>query len=73
LIAGSAAWDCHGATCVANGQPEDTSGLGACRDLVRKVGRISAYVSDARTFDTATLEKCNKSAAVTAPINSASR
>jgi hypothetical protein len=73
LIVGPAAWNCEGATCVANGQPEDTAGLGACRDLARKVGRISSYVSDARTLDAAALAKCNKSAAVSVPVTAASR
>jgi len=68
LIVGSALWNCEGATCVAVGQPEDTAGLGACRDLARKVGRISAYASDSRVLNSAALEKCNKSAAATAPV-----
>jgi len=71
IIAGSALWDCDGATCVANGQPEDTAGLGACRDLARKVGRISAYAGDRKPLDDGALTKCNKSAAATAPVTTA--
>jgi hypothetical protein len=73
IIAGSALWHCDGAACVAVGQPEDTGGLEACRDLARKVGRISAYAGDRKPLDTAALEKCNKSAATNVPVNTATR
>lgn len=73
IIAGSALWDCDGGACVANGQPEDTGGLGACRDLARKVGRISAYAGDRKPLDAVALAKCNKSAAVSVPVTAASR
>ncbi|HEY7900654.1 MAG TPA: hypothetical protein VIC25_05660 [Caulobacteraceae bacterium] len=66
FIAADAVWDCSGNACVASIAPDTAQGVNACRELVRKVGAISAYGSDFKTLNAGSLERCNTAAANTA-------
>jgi hypothetical protein len=73
ILAAHAIWNCEGSTCVASVAPDETAGVSGCKDLAKSLGPISGYVSDEKTLDSASLEKCNKSAAAPATIGTASR
>ena len=71
FIAADAVWNCSGATCVAAIAPDTAQGVSGCRDLAKKMGRISSYATESRTLDSKGLERCN--AAALAPTTTASR
>jgi len=73
FIAAHAVWICDGAACVAGTAPDDSAGLTGCKDLAKKVGRLSAYAGEGRALDEKALAKCNAVAATPAPIGTASR
>ncbi len=73
FIAAHAVWDCAGASCVAGTAPDDTATVTGCKDLAKKVGRLSAYASEGKALDDKALAKCNTAAAAPAPIGTASR
>ncbi|MHB8528824.1 MAG: CC_3452 family protein [Caulobacteraceae bacterium] len=71
LIAANAVWNCADSTCVAQLAPDDSGTLDGCKELARKVGRLTAY-KEFKPLDAKTLAKCN--AAAGAPrIGTASR
>ncbi|MGI9170229.1 MAG: CC_3452 family protein [Caulobacteraceae bacterium] len=73
FIAASAVWNCEAGTCVAGLAPDAAATVGACKDLAKHVGRLTAYVSDRRALDAGALAKCNTAAAAPASIGTASR
>ena len=73
FIAAGAVWNCSGATCATGVAPDDSGGLSGCKALAKKIGKISAYSSDAKALDSKSLDKCNAVAAAPAPIGTASR
>ncbi|MFS0737303.1 hypothetical protein ABC347_09660 [Sphingomonas sp. 1P06PA] len=54
-------WSCSGEACVAplNGTTSDAN---VCRAVARKLGRVTAFSADARSFGADELEKCNTAA-----------
>jgi hypothetical protein len=73
FIAAHAVWNCDGASCVAGEAPDDSAGLSGCKELAKKVGRLSAYAGETKALDEKSLAKCNAVAATPAPIGTASR
>ncbi len=73
FIVAGAVWNCSGATCVAGVAPDDSAGVSGCKDLAKKMGKISAYAWDQKSLDAKGLDKCNVAAASPAPIGTASR
>jgi len=59
-VAGGAVFRCLGDTCVATMPSESTLTVRACRELVRAVGPVSAYGSEAKQLDADKLAACNK-------------
>lgn len=54
-------WSCSGDACVAP-LNATTSDANVCRAVVRKLGRVTAFSADARSFGADDLEKCNAAA-----------
>lgn len=59
VVAGGAVWRCEGTTCVAGSADRTTMSVDACKQLVRRVGRVTGFASQLRSLDEATLERCN--------------
>ena len=72
LIAAHAVFNCEGASCVAVIAPDDASGVYACRDLARRVGRIASY-EEFKPLDDKALAQCNTAAPGPKPVGTASR
>jgi hypothetical protein len=57
---GMAVWDCEGASCVASTTPDQSFGVGQCRDLAKKVGAVTEYKdADDHNLQGAALDRCN--------------
>jgi hypothetical protein len=70
VIAAHALFVCKDATCVAAIAPDDAAAVAGCKDLAKKVGRLSAYGSESRSLTAEQLATCNASAKPTAtPAN----
>ncbi|MEO8812715.1 MAG: hypothetical protein ABI376_07370 [Caulobacteraceae bacterium] len=72
FIAAHAVWNCVGAACVAAIAPDNAGSLDGCRDMAKKVGRLSAY-GEFKPLDSKALAKCNLAASGPATSATASR
>jgi len=72
LIVAHSVFVCDGATCVAGVGHDDAQGLAGCKELARKVGRVSAYSGEFKTLDADALAACNAVAKAPAVTNTAS-
>lgn len=61
-IAGSAVFVCAADTCTAVATNSDTGSRTACRQLVRVVGPVSAFGSEAKPLSSEQLAACNTAA-----------
>jgi hypothetical protein len=52
-------WRCEGNTCVLASVPDDPGSIRDCHALMRKVGALTAYGSEGRSFEPDKLAKCN--------------
>jgi hypothetical protein len=52
-------WRCEGSTCVLASVPEDPASIRDCHALMRKVGALTAYGPEGRSFEPDKLAKCN--------------
>jgi hypothetical protein len=64
FIANGAIWDCEGSTCVAGNTPDQTFGPSQCHDVAKKVGAVAEFKNDAKTLQSASLDRCNTGLAV---------
>lgn len=62
IVAGGAVWHCEGSTCVAGSADRTTMSVDTCKDLARHAGRVTAFSSQLRTLDAASLDRCNAAA-----------
>jgi predicted metal-binding protein len=62
LIAAHAVFVCKDATCVAGLAPDDAASVSGCKDLAKKVGRLSAYGNEYKTLSAEQLATCNAAA-----------
>ncbi len=58
LIAGHGVFRCEGTACVSSYAPDETGTLDACKDLVKKVGRVT-YYAQTRPLSDKALAQCN--------------
>jgi hypothetical protein len=72
FIAAHAVFDCEGSTCVAAVAPDDADDVYACKDVAKKIGRVTAY-KEFKALDDKAISKCNLSAAAPKTIGTASR
>ncbi len=63
LIAAHAVFVCQDASCVAGIAPDDALSVSGCKDLAKRVGRLSAYGDQRRTLSAEQLATCNAAAA----------
>ena len=61
-VAGGAVFDCLGDVCAARSPTTDTTGLRACKELVRQVGSVSAFGPSSKQLSADQLAACNASA-----------
>ena len=66
IIVAHAVWNCAESSCVAGFAPDDIGGVAGCREVVKKLGRLTAYSTEYRALDAAALAKCNAAAPQTA-------
>lgn len=64
FIAAHAVFVCQDATCAAGVAPDDAYSVQGCKEVAKKVGRLSAYGDDRRTLSGDQLAACNVAAAV---------
>ena len=62
LIAAHAVFVCQDASCVAGVAPDDSASVWGCKELAKKVGRLSAYGNEYRSLTTEQLASCNAAA-----------
>jgi hypothetical protein len=71
LIAAHAVFVCENATCVAGVAPDDSITVSTCKEVVRKVGRVSAYGSEYKALSAEQLASCNAAAPAPATTQAA--
>ena len=59
LIAAHAVFVCENASCVAGVAPDDSITVSSCKEVVRKVGRVTAYGSEYKSLSAEQLASCN--------------
>jgi len=52
-------WRCEGSTCVLASVPADPASVRTCHALARRAGKLTAYGSQERPFDSSKLAACN--------------
>ena len=52
-------WRCQASTCVLASAPADPASVRTCHALERRAGKLTAYGSSDRPFDSAKLATCN--------------
>lgn len=61
VVAGGAVWNCQGSTCSAAAASSRSLGYRACKELVKKVGPVTAY-GGRQPLEAEQLAKCNVTA-----------
>lgn len=62
FMAAHAMWSCVASTCGSGGAPEDSLSVPACKELAKKVGKITSYGDVTHKLSADELEKCNTAA-----------
>jgi len=62
IVAAGAVFTCVKDTCVAPAPTSNTGDTGGCRELVKKVGALTAFGTSLRPFNEEQLAKCNSAA-----------
>jgi hypothetical protein len=52
-------WRCEASTCVLASTPADPASVRTCHALERRAGKLTAYGSQQRPFDSSKLAACN--------------
>ncbi|HEV2364616.1 MAG TPA: hypothetical protein VGS12_10530 [Caulobacteraceae bacterium] len=73
FVSAHAVWNCAGTDCSTGYAPDDGAGLSGCEELVKHVGRVTAFGGDHRQLDAKALAKCNAVAKGPAATATASR
>ena len=58
IAAAKALWKCEDTTCTATLNRSPVK-LSTCKEVVRSIGKVSAFASDERALSDANLKKCN--------------
>jgi len=61
-VAGDAVFVCETDTCTAANPSGSTSSVSGCRQLVRMVGTVASFGTEAKPFDADKLTRCNTAA-----------
>jgi hypothetical protein len=59
VVAGGAVFTCEGSTCVAIEAPARVVSVAGCKELVKKVGEVSAFANGRRAVEGEALAACN--------------
>ena len=62
FVAGGAVWRCEATSCVAGSADRTTMNVDTCKQVVRRVGPVTAFASSLRSLDEETLARCNATA-----------
>ncbi len=62
FMAAHAMWSCVASTCGSGGAPEESFSVPSCKELAKKVGKITAFGDDHHKMSAEELEKCNSAA-----------
>ncbi len=62
FMAAHAMWSCVASTCGSGGAPEESFSVPSCKELAKKVGKITAFGDDRHKMSAEELEKCNSAA-----------
>ncbi|MDJ0922756.1 MAG: hypothetical protein QNI84_16630 [Henriciella sp.] len=61
IVAAKAIWTCEGDTCKAD-LSRKTATVRTCKQVVKEVGKVTAFASDNNTLSETDLEACNAAA-----------
>lgn len=58
IVAAKALWKCEDSTCTATLERSPVR-LSTCKEVVKSIGKVSAFANDQRALSESSLKKCN--------------